>query len=136
MAACIRCACALAKINLLSVGKTSVSKISVANYAKKMAGKGGAKMGAQRVAKVLLEVETDAAKLTNYCCGANIDVHGKDPELKADSEYPDWLWSLRTERSPPKLSEYEEDSLEMWRRKKKLALRRKNHLRSIEDIKS
>lgn len=93
-------------------------------------------MGAQRVAKVLLEVETDAAKLTKYCCGANITVHGKDPELKADSEYPDWLWSMRTARSPPKLSEYEEDSFEMWRRKKKLALRRQNRLRSLEDIKS
>lgn len=110
--------------------------IHLFSYWQSFSGKGGAKMGAQRVAKVLLEVETDAAKLTSYCCGANINAHGKDPELKADSEYPDWLWSLRTERSPPKLSEYEEDSLEMWRRKKKLALRRKNHLRSIEHIKS
>lgn len=38
MAACIRCACALGKINFLSVGKSSVSKISVANYAKKVGG--------------------------------------------------------------------------------------------------
>lgn len=47
-----------------------------------------------------LAVETDPAKLVNYCCGLNYHVDEPPIKLKPDSEYPDWLWSLRTGPKP------------------------------------
>lgn len=46
------------------------------------------------------EVETDPHKLVNYCCGLNY--HKDEPliKLKPDSEYPDWLWSIRLGPKP------------------------------------
>lgn len=41
-------------------------------------------------------VETDPHKLVNYCCGSNIYKEGEDVKLKPESEYPEWLWSIRT----------------------------------------
>lgn len=47
------------------------------------------------VEKKVLPVETDSEKLVNYVCGSNINKQGQDIQLKPDSEYPEWLWSLR-----------------------------------------
>lgn len=36
------------------------------------------------------------------------------------SEYPDWLWKLRTEREPPPLDDLDPNSFAYWRRLKKM----------------
>ena len=58
---------------------------------KKKAGKLGL-----AIEKKVLPVETDAKKLVQFVCGSNINKEGQDIELKPDSEYPDWLWTLHT----------------------------------------
>ena len=75
-------------------------------------------------------VETDATKLVSHLCGANIYNTGEDPKLKPDSEYPDWLWKLRTERGCPPLEELDPQQPQYWRvikrqQKRKEALLRK-----------
>ena len=43
-----------------------------------------------------LPVETDANKLVTYCCGLNLFKEGgEEVQLKPDSEYPEWLWSVK-----------------------------------------
>ncbi|CAG5119110.1 unnamed protein product [Candidula unifasciata] len=94
--------------------RTSLSYLMLARHyaapAKKIVGK----VSAQSAQKSKLQVETDPEKLLKYCCGACIYVDGKDPEIKADSEYPDWLWTLHTERSPRDLSELDPMTPEYW----------------------
>ena len=89
----------------------------------------------QAMEKVRLPVETDAEKLAKFCCGANIFSSGSDPEIKPDSEYPEWLWELRTDRKPPDLSELEENDNQYWRRLRNLTIKRKNRMLSVERIK-
>lgn len=48
--------------------------------------------------KKVLPVETDPERLVNYVCGSCIMKTGEDIKLKPDSEYPDWLWNLRTSK--------------------------------------
>lgn len=44
-----------------------------------------------------LPVETDPKKLVKFVCGSHpVKEDRQDVELKDDSEYPDWLWELRT----------------------------------------
>ncbi|XP_003387208.1 PREDICTED: 54S ribosomal protein L37, mitochondrial-like [Amphimedon queenslandica] len=57
---------------------------------------------------------------TTVCQGANYYTHGSDPELKDDSEYPDWLWTLL---DPPA-----EDSKTYHRQQKKAKARLRNKL--------
>lgn len=58
----------------------------------KKKGKGAAVGG-----KILFDVETDGNRLVNYVCGSNIlKEGGEDVKIKPDSEYPEWLWTLRT----------------------------------------
>lgn len=46
---------------------------------------------------VKVDVETDAYKLVKYVCGTNYQTEdGEGVEIKPDSEYPDWLWTLPT----------------------------------------
>lgn len=72
-------------------------------------------MGAAFEKKKRLPVETDPHKLTNYCCGSNILKEGEDFKLKEDSEYPDWLWTLRL--GPPEpLEEMDPTTKEYWER--------------------
>lgn len=74
-------------------------------------------MSAQAAQKtVVTEVESDPKKLLNYCCGANIFIEGSDPEIKPDSEYPEWLWTLRTERGGQNLSELDSSTSIYWKR--------------------
>ncbi|EFX82028.1 hypothetical protein DAPPUDRAFT_49671, partial [Daphnia pulex] len=82
------------------------------------------------VQKIVLPVETDPVKLVNYVCGSNILKEGKDVELKPDSEYPDWLWSIRL-GNPPALEDMDQNTLQYWRRLRKLSLRRQTKLMSL-----
>ncbi|ESP05508.1 hypothetical protein LOTGIDRAFT_102989, partial [Lottia gigantea] len=84
-------------------------------------GKSGSQMK-----KVILEVETDPKILVTKCCGANIYVDGTDPDLKPDSEYPDWLWTLRTDPKPIPLDELDPNSREYWNKLRKLGIRKRN----------
>ena len=74
------------------------------------------------------DTETDPEKLCNNLCGGNIYVEGEDPKLGPDSDYPKWLWELRTEGKPVPFEELEPDTWEYWRRVRKNARKRKNFL--------
>lgn len=81
-----------------------------------------------------LEPETDPVKLTTFLCGGNISREGgEDPELKPESEYPDWLWTLSLDRRAPPLDELDPDTWEYWirlhkyNRKRHLAVLRNRH---------
>lgn len=67
-----------------------------------------------------LNPETDPQKLTSLLCGGNIFKDGVDPELRPPSEYPEWLWTLRTERGAIPFDEIEPDSWHYWKRLHKL----------------
>lgn len=68
-----------------------------------------------------LTVEKDPNKLVKFCCGANIYNDGApDPELKPDSEYPEWLFKLHTDWEPIPLESMSKDDHVYWRRVKKL----------------
>lgn len=111
------------------------------NYAKQIEAAGGiASLGKKKkfgkigpiVEKKILPVETDPHKLVNYVCGTNLlREGGEDIKLKPDSEYPDWLWTLRTDKAPP-LEELEYDTKEYWRRIRTMAMRRNNQLSKIK----
>jgi hypothetical protein len=76
----------------------------------------------------VLPVETDAEKLTKFCCGLNtLKTGGEEVPLKADSEYPAWLWELHTDKGPT-LDEMTPNTLEWWSRKRRIGLRFKNKL--------
>nr|CAG4641382.1 EOG090X0KWJ [Eulimnadia texana] len=97
----------------------SFSSVAVMAPSKKAA-KG--KLG-PTVEKKKIPVETDPYKLVNFVCGSSITKEGKDIELKPDSEYPEWLWQLRLD-GPPALEDLDPETLEYWRRVRKLAMRR------------
>ena len=63
-----------------------------------------------------LTPETDPAKLVSHCCGLNYFKEGEEIKLKPDSEYPEWLWQLRTDRKPVPVDELNKDSWQYWRR--------------------
>ncbi len=65
--------------------------IGIGGLGKKKLGKAGPSLE-----KKVLPVETDPKKLVTHCCGLNIMKEGPEVELKDDSEYPDWLWTLNT----------------------------------------
>nr|CAG4637530.1 EOG090X0KWJ [Ceriodaphnia reticulata]SVE73336.1 EOG090X0KWJ [Ceriodaphnia reticulata] len=110
----------------------------IAEYAKPAGGPGG--LGSKKAGKLgklgpvvekkILPVETDPEKLVNYVCGSNILKQGQDIQLKPDSEYPDWLWSLRLGKVPP-LEEMDQNTLQYWRRLRKLNLRRQSRLMEL-----
>ncbi|XP_030753450.1 39S ribosomal protein L54, mitochondrial [Sitophilus oryzae] len=77
--------------------------------------------------KRILPVETDPVKLVNYVCGSNIYKTGEDVKLGPDSDYPDWLWSLRTE-GPPPLEDLDPNSKQYWKRIRKMGIQRQNQL--------
>ena len=87
--------------------------------------KGGLAPTAQRKH---LEYETDPDKLVKCVVGGNIYKEGQDPEVKPNSEYPDWLWTLRTERGTPPLTEMDKDTSAYWRQLRKLDGKRKSRL--------
>lgn len=91
--------------------------------------KGGLK-GGPTIEKRILPVETDVNKLVKFVCGSNIYKTGEDIELKPDSEYPEWLWTLRT-GPPPTLDELDPNSKEYWLLVRKFGRRRKNKLAQL-----
>ena len=66
------------------------------------------------------DIETDPVKLTTTLCGGNILKEGTDPVLKPDSEYPDWLWAMRTDRTPIHLEEMDPDTKGYWKKVRRL----------------
>ncbi|XP_012275623.1 39S ribosomal protein L54, mitochondrial [Orussus abietinus] len=94
-------------------------------------GKSKKKKGGPVGEKKEIPVETDVSKLLTFVCGSNILKEGKDVELKPDSEYPDWLWTIKTGPLPP-LEEMDPDSLQYWRRVRKLAMARNNQLAKLK----
>ena len=90
------------------------------------------KGGAQAVKKVDLPVETDPEKLAKFCCGLNIlKTGGEEVPIKADSEYPEWLWTLSLDKGPDP-NEMDPNTIQYWTRKRKIALRFKNKLMKKE----
>lgn len=83
------------------------------------------------VEKKVLPVEKDPVRLTTFLCGSNIYKTGEDVKLKPDSEYPEWLWSLRT-GPPPPLEELDPNSMEYWSRVRTIGRRQKNKLAQIK----
>lgn len=81
--------------------------------------------------KKVLPVETDPEKLVKYVCGTNIYKTGENALIKADSEYPEWLWNLRL-GPPPPLEELDPESKEYWKRVRKMAMRRNNQLAKLK----
>lgn len=82
------------------------------------------------VEKKVLPVETDVTRLLTHVCGTNIYKEGgEDIELKPDSEYPSWLWNIRT--GPPlPLEELDPNTKQYWRRLRLLGLRKNNKERA------
>ncbi|XP_046996871.1 39S ribosomal protein L54, mitochondrial [Schistocerca americana] len=114
-------------INNLMYSKKAEAGATIAGLGKrKKLGKLGPVME-----KKVLPVETDPARLVSYVCGSNIYKEGEDIKLKEDSEYPDWLWNIRTGK-PPALEELDPNTKEYWRRLRKMALRRNNQLQKIK----
>lgn len=106
---------------------SSVSMLGGALKKKKLG-----KLGAA-VEKRILPVETDPKKLVEYAMGVNIYKTGEEVKLKPDSEYPDWLWNLRT-GPPPPLEEMDPNSKQYWRRIRKMGMRRNNKLHSLRQF--
>jgi len=74
--------------------------------------------------KKRLEPETDTNKLVSLLCGGNFLKEGEEPKLRPHSEYPEWLWTLHTDRQAPDLEEIKFDTWEYWRRLHKLNRKR------------
>ncbi|CAH8548396.1 unnamed protein product [Heterobilharzia americana] len=88
--------------------------------------------GIAAVAKVReIKVETDPDKIVNCCC-INYRIGEQPIPLKSDSEYPEWLWKLRTDRHPPPLEELDKNSYKYWRRVRKMSRNLINHLASVD----
>lgn len=84
------------------------------------------------VTKKKFNVETDPHKLVNYLCGGQYMKEGPEVKLKPDSEYPDWLWTLRTDGAVP-LHEMNPGTIEYWERVKALQLT--EHRRQLKAVK-
>ncbi|KAJ8962628.1 hypothetical protein NQ318_001021 [Aromia moschata] len=97
-------------------------------YAKKDTGSVSMIGGALKKKKL----ETDPEKLVKYVCGSNIYKTGEDILLKPDSEYPDWLWSIRTGPAPP-LEELDPNSRQYWKRIRKMGMKRNNQLGNLKN---
>ena len=59
-------------------------------------------------------METDPKKLVTHCCGLNYKLEGEEVALKPDSEYPEWLWTMRAKRPLPSSDELEYGTLEYF----------------------
>uniref|UniRef100_A0A0D6R8H9 Large ribosomal subunit protein mL54 n=1 Tax=Araucaria cunninghamii TaxID=56994 RepID=A0A0D6R8H9_ARACU len=70
-------------------------RINFREFAAK-AKKGGGKGSAAAPSAPAISEELKATTVV----GANINKDGADPSVKADSEYPDWLWHLLDKQIP------------------------------------
>ncbi|XP_005999117.1 large ribosomal subunit protein mL54 [Latimeria chalumnae] len=114
---------------LLSFTKSSRQPWTILcnTYAKKAAVKSKGK-GMIKDAVKGPEVCKDPVLLTTHAMGVNIYKQGTDPELKKDTEYPEWLFNLHL-GPPKKLEELEPDSFEYWKQLRKHHMWRLNKLR-------
>lgn len=89
----------------------------------------GMKRPLKKSEKKILPVEKDVNKLLTYVCGTNLCKEGgEDVKIKPDSEYPSWLWNIRT--GPPlTLEELDPNTKQYWKKLRSLGLRRNNKLR-------
>lgn len=83
------------------------------------------------VEEEVVEVNKNPEDLVKYCIGSNYFKEGSDVELKADEEYPNWLWDIHI-GPPKKLDELEEDSLQYWRKLRKINMKRNNRLAKLK----
>lgn len=80
----------------------------------------------------MLPVEKDVNRLLTHVCGTNIyKEEGEDIKIKPDSEYPNWLWTLRT-GPPPRLEDLDVNAKQYWRRLRLLGLKRNNKERATK----
>lgn len=89
-----------------------------------MSGAKGKKLGKSE--KIEIPVEKDVNKLLTYVCGLNYYKEGEEVQLKPDDQYPEWLWTIRTE--PLKLEDLDPNTKQYWRYLRKEAIRRKNKM--------
>ncbi|OQV15882.1 hypothetical protein BV898_09978 [Hypsibius exemplaris] len=73
------------------------------------------------VVKKKMEVETDPYKLVNYLCGGQYLKEGPEIKLGPDSDYPDWLWTLRTTGQVP-LEELDPNTMAYWDRVRRMKI--------------
>ncbi|GAB1869753.1 Large ribosomal subunit protein mL54 [Camponotus japonicus] len=103
--------------------------IQTKNYAKPVI-QAGSKKPLKRTEKKILPVEKDVNRLLTYVCGTNLyKKGGEDVKIKPDSEYPSWLWNIRT--GPPlTLEELDPNTKQYWKKLRILGLRRNNRQRT------
>ncbi|XP_023572800.1 39S ribosomal protein L54, mitochondrial [Octodon degus] len=105
-------------------------RLLVRDYAKKpavMKGSKGAKGGVVSEALKDPDVCTDPVRLTTHAMGVNIYKEGQDVVLKADAEYPEWLFHMNV-GPPKKLEELDPETREYWRLLRKQNIWRENRL--------
>ncbi|XP_070160564.1 large ribosomal subunit protein mL54 [Polyergus mexicanus] len=107
--------------------------IQTKNYAKPVFQTGMKKLKKSSIAaeKKLLPVETDINRLLTYVCGTNILKEGEDVKIRPDSEYPSWLWTIRTGPAPS-LEELDPNTKQYWRKLRVLGLKRNNKERATK----
>ena len=79
--------------------------------------------------RIQVTYSTDNTNFPTTCPGINYMKDGKDLDLKPDSEYPDWLWTLGGPKKDFKDMSPEIDGVAYYRREKKIKLREKNLIR-------
>uniref|UniRef100_A0A0C9RQ91 Large ribosomal subunit protein mL54 n=1 Tax=Wollemia nobilis TaxID=56998 RepID=A0A0C9RQ91_9CONI len=80
---------------IASVLPKPATRINFREFAAKAKKGGGKGSGAAPTAPTISE-ELKASTVV----GANINKDGADPAVKADSDYPDWLWHLLDKQIP------------------------------------
>ena len=63
------------------------------------------------------------------CPGANYMKEGEETQLKPDSEYPDWLWTLGGPKREFKDMSPEVDGKAYFKRERKMKIREQNMIR-------
>ncbi|XP_059474508.1 large ribosomal subunit protein mL54 [Neocloeon triangulifer] len=101
--------------------------VNIAGLGGKAAKKKLGKLG-PATEKMVLPVETDTQILHDYVCGTNLlKEGGENIKLKEDSEYPEWLWTLRTGKFP-ELSEMDPETKEYWMKVRRMGVANNNKL--------
>ncbi|CAG0893613.1 unnamed protein product [Cyprideis torosa] len=109
--------------------RTAVTKKVTGSSVTGLGSKVGAVKSGPMVQKAKIPAERDPVKLQTYCYGTNFMEDSEPVALKPDSEYPDWLWTLRLEDHPP-LEEIEPGTKYYWERVKALNMDRQRLLRN------
>ena len=70
-----------------------------------------------------------SADFPTTCPGANYTKEGEEIQLKSDSEYPDWLWTLSGPKREFKDMSPEVDGKAYFKRERKMKIREQNMIR-------